>query len=198
MKLKMSDKSLFAVLLRSPWWISLLIAVLLGLVASALLPADFRVAGALSGFPFAVIAAVAAQRQWRLPSAARVQQVQLATSAMAWPAFAALLEQSFQRNGFSVAPAKGEAVDFSVQRQGRTMLVCARRWKSARIGIETLRALQAAREAAEAPQALCICLGELTDNARPYAAEHGITIWQAADLALALRGMPLPPAPAPR
>lgn len=195
MKLKMSDKSLFAVLLRSPWWISLLIAVLLGLVASALLPADYRVAGALSGFPFAVIAAMAAQRQWRLPSAARVQQTQLATSAMAWPAFAALLEQSFQRSGFSVAPAKGEAVDFSVQRQGRTMLVCARRWKSARIGIETLRALQAAREAAEAPQALCICLGELTDNARPYAAEHGITVWQAADLALALRGMPLPPVP---
>jgi restriction system protein len=195
MKLKMSDKSLFAMLLRSPWWISLLIAVLLGLVASALLPADYRVAGALSGFPFAVIAAMAAQRQWRLPSAARVQQTQLATSAMAWPAFAALLEQSFQRSGFSVAPAKGEAVDFSVQRQGRTMLVCARRWKSARIGIETLRALQAAREAAEAPQALCICLGELTDNARPYAAEHGITVWQAADLALALRGLPLPPAP---
>ena len=195
MKLKMSDKSLFAMLLRSPWWISLLIAVLLGLVASALLPADYRVAGALSGFPFAVIAAMAAQRQWRLPSAARVQQTQLATSAMAWPAFAALLEQSFQRSGFSVGPAKGEAVDFSVQRQGRTMLVCARRWKSARIGIETLRALQAAREAAEAPQALCICLGELTDNARPYAAEHGITIWQAADLALALRGLPLPPAP---
>jgi restriction system protein len=195
MKLKMSDKSLFAVLLRSSWWISLLIAVLLGLVASALLPADYRVAGALSGFPFAVIAAIAAQRQWRLPSAARVQQTQLATSAMAWPAFAALLEQSFQRSGFSVAPAKGEAVDFSVQRQGRTMLVCARRWKSARIGIETLRALQAAREAAEAPQALCICLGELTDNARPYAAEHGITVWQAADLALALRGLPLPPAP---
>ncbi|MDO9284272.1 MAG: restriction endonuclease [Aquabacterium sp.] len=195
MKLKMSDKSLFAVLLRSPWWISLLIAVLLGLVASALLPADYRVAGALSGFPFAVIAAIAAQRQWRLPSAARVQQTQLATSAMGWPAFAALLEQSFQRNGFTVAPAKGEAVDFSVQRQGRTMLVCARRWKSARIGIETLRALQAAREAAEAPQALCICLGELTDNARPYAAEQGITVWQAADLALALRGMPLPPAP---
>lgn len=195
MKLKMSDKSLFAVLLRSPWWISLLIAVLLGLVASALLPADYRVAGAVSGFPFAVIAAIAAQRQWRLPSAARVQQTQLATSAMAWPAFAALLQQSFQRNGFTVQPGKGDAVDLVVQRQGRTMLVCARRWKSARIGVETLRALQAAREAAEAPQALCICLGELTDNARPYAAEHGITVWQAPDLALALRGMSLPPTP---
>jgi restriction system protein len=195
MKLKMSDKSLFAVLLRSPWWISLLVAVLLGLVASALLPADYRVAGALSGFPFVVIAAMAAQRQWRLPSAARVQQTRQATTAMAWPVFAALLEQAFQRSGFSVQPGQGDAVDFALQRQGRTMLVCARRWKSARIGIETLRALQAAREAAEAPQALCICLGELTDNARPYAAEHRITVWQAADLALALRGLPLPPVP---
>ena len=194
MKLKMSRNSLFAVLLRSPWWISLLIAAVLALVAGALAPAPYRIVAALSGFPFAVVAAIAAQRQWRLPGAARVQQTRESTSAMAWPAFAALLRQSFERNGYAVEPVKGDAADFLVQRQGRGMLVSARRWKSARIGIETLRALQAARETAEVAQALCICLGELTDNARLYAAAQGITVWQAAELALALRGMALPPA----
>lgn len=193
MKLKMSRNSLFAVLLRSPWWISLLIAAVLALVAGALAPAQYRVVAALSGFPFVVVAAIAAQRQWRLPSAARVQQTRQAVSAMAWPAFARLLVQSFERNGFSVEPVKGDAADYRVQGPGRDMLVCARRWKSARIGVETLRALQAARDAAGSRQALCICLGELTDNARPYAAENGITVWHAADLALALRGMALPP-----
>ena len=74
------------------------------------------------------------------------------------------------------------------------MLVSARRWKSARIGVEALRALQTAREAAEAPDAMCICLGELTDTARPFAAQHRITIWQAAELTEALRGSALPPA----
>lgn len=188
MKFKMSPNSLFAVLLRKPWWVSLLIAVVLGLVAAALFPRDFRVVGALSGFPFLVIAAMAAKRQWGLPSAVRVQQTQDAVSVMTWPAFSALLTQAFERDGYVVTPGKGEAVDLLVERQGRVMAVCARRWKSARIGIETLRALQTGRDKAEAAQALCICLGELTDNARPYATAEGIIIWQATELALALKG----------
>lgn len=192
MKLSMAKNSLFAVLLRSPWWVSLAIAVVLGLVAAALLPATYRGAAALTGFPFAVIAAIAAWRQLRQPSAARVQATQAAVAAMAWPAFSRLLEEAFQRDGYTVQRGKGDAVDFVLERQGRRMLVSARRWKSARTGLETLRALQAAREAAEASDALCIALGELTDTARPYAAEHRIAIWQASEIAQALRGMSLP------
>ena len=187
----MAKNSLFATLLRSPWWVSLAIAVVLALLAGALLPADYRAAGALSTLPFVVIAALAARRQWRLPSAARVAQTLEAVGTMAWPAFAALLEEAFRREGYTVQRGKLAAVDFELERQGRSMLVCARRWKSARTGLDPLRALQAARAASDAPDALYIGLGELTDNARPFAAEHRIAIWQAAELAQALRGLPL-------
>jgi restriction system protein len=195
MKLKMAPNSLFAILLRSPWWVSVAIALVLGLTGAALLPEAYRVMGALSGLPFAVIGALAARRQWQLPSAARVAQTQQALATMAWPAFAALLEQAFRRDGYTVQRSRGDAVDFELERQGRRMLVSARRWKTARTGQEALRALQAAREAAEAPDALYIGLGELSDNARPFAAQHRIAIWQAAELALALRGLPLGNAP---
>lgn len=191
MKLKMAPNSLFAILLRSPWWVSVAIALVLGLTGAALLPEAYRVMGALSGLPFAVIGALAARRQWQLPSAARVAQTQQALATMAWPAFAALLEQAFRRDGYTVQRGRGDAVDFELERQGRRMLVSARRWKTARTGQEALRALQAARDAAEAPDALYIGLGELSDNARPFAAQHRIAIWQAAELALALRGLPL-------
>jgi restriction system protein len=190
MKLKMSPNSLFAILLRSPWWISVAIAVVLGLIGAALLPDRFRVVGALSGLPFAVIGAIAAFRQWHLPSAARVAQTQQALATMAWPAFAALLEQAFRRDGYTVQRGRTDAVDFELERQGRRMLVSARRWKSARTGQETLRALQTARDAADAPDALYIGLGELSDTARPFAARHGIAIWRAPELAQALRGLP--------
>ncbi|MDO8340524.1 MAG: restriction endonuclease, partial [Candidatus Woesebacteria bacterium] len=110
---------------------------------------------------------------------------------MAWPAFAALLEQAFRRDGFTVQRGQTAAVDFELERQGRRMLVCARRWKSARTGLEALRALQAARAAAEAPDALYIGLGEISANAQPFAAEHRISIWQDAELAQALRGLTL-------
>ncbi len=188
----MNPNSLFARLLRSPWWISLAIAGVMAVLSLALLPAEFRIAGALSGFPFIVIAAIAARRQWRLPSAARVAMTQQAVATMTWPVFAALLEQAFQRDGYTVRRGRVDAVDFELERQGRTMLVSARRWKSARAGLETLRALQAARETQDAADALYIGLGELSDNARPFVAGHRIAVWQAAELAQALRGLTLP------
>ena len=147
MKLRMAKNSLFAVLLRSPWWISVVIALALGLLSFALLPEQLRVVGALSALPFVVIGVMAARRQWHLPSTARVAETHSALAAMAWPEFAALLEQSFRRDGYTVEPGGAAAVDFTLERKGRRMLVCARRWKSARTGLEALRALQAAREA---------------------------------------------------
>ena len=190
----MAKNSLFAVLLRSPWWISAVLALVLGLLGAALLPDRFRVAGALSGLPFAVIAVIAARRQWHLPSTTRVAETQQALAAMPWPAFAALLEQAFRRDGYTVQRCKTDAFDFELERQGRRMLVSARRWKSARTGLDALRALQAAREASDAPDALFVGLGEISANAQPFAAEHRIAIWQAAELAQALRGLPLGPA----
>ena len=197
MKLRMSEKSLFAVLLRSPWWISGLLALVLGLVVAALLPAEFKPAGALSGLPFLVISGVAAWRQWRLPSSARVAATAQAVSAMAWPQFAGLLEQAFQRDGYSVQRGESDGFDFRLQRQGRSTLVAARRWKSNRTGLEPLKALQAARESGGAADALLISLGELSDNARPFASAQAITVWRAPDLARLLRGLPLA-APAAR
>ena len=197
MKFKMSERSLFAVLLRSAWWISALLAVAVGLTAAALLPSEFKLAGGLSGFPFAVIGVMAAWRQWRLPSPARVAATAEAVQALAWPAFAELLTQAFQRDGYTVQRAKSDAFDFHLSRAGSVRLVAARRWKSQSTGLAPLKALQAARAAeAEASgvaersvDALLISLGELTDNARPYAQSQAITVWRAADLTQVLPGL---------
>jgi restriction system protein len=187
----MAKNSLFAVLLRSPWWISAAIASALALLGLAVLSNPFRPFAILSSVPFALIAAVAARRQWHLPSTARVAATRDALARMQWPAFADLLEQSFRRDGYTVVRSKTPGVDFELNRNGRGMLVCARRWKSARTGLEALRTLQTARDAAEQPDALYVGLGPLTDTARPFAAEHGIAVWNADDLARALRGLPL-------
>ncbi len=192
MKYQMAPNSLFAVLLRSPWWISLSIGIALGGVAVALLPQAYGVAGALSGFPFIVIAAMAAWRGRGKPSPALIEHSAKAVAAMSWPVFANTLEAAFKRDGFTVQRAEGRAYDFDIERAGRRMVVAARRWKSAHTGLEPLRALQAAREASEAPDALVIALGELTEPARQLAAGERIAVWRAPELAQKLRGL-LPP-----
>jgi len=190
LKLRMAENSLFAILLRQRWWVSAAVALTMGLAGTALLPPDWRVVGALSGFPFAVIAAMAAWRQRHEPSESRVAQVDAAVRAMAWPAFADLLEQAFQRDGHEVRRLSG-AADFELIRRGQTLLVSARRWKTARTGVEPLRELQAAREKADAA-ALYIGLGEISEPAAAFAAQHRIAFWQAAELAQSLRGVALP------
>jgi len=190
LNIRLPKNSLFAVLLRSPWWISAAVGAVLALLAMALLPEKYRVVGALGATPFFVIAAMAARRQWHLPSASKVEALTQQVNALAWPAFAQRLQQSFERDGWTVQRGERDPVDFKLQRPGRQLLVHARRWKSARIGLEPLRALQAAREDAGARDALCICLGELSDTARPFANRNRIAVWHATELAQALHGRP--------
>jgi restriction system protein len=190
--LKLSDRTLFAVLLRSPWWISFAIAAALVLLAMALLPEGYRLIGTVSGLPFIVIGAMAAYRQRGLPGAAQVARTVEAVSEMPWPGFAALLEAAFRRDGYTVSRATSEAFDFELERNGRRMLVSARRWKAARTGIEPLRALQAARQTSGAADALYVCIREISDNARPFAVTHGIAIWQGEEVARAVHGLPMP------
>ena len=191
MKFQMAKNSLFSILLRSPWWISFAIAAAVGALCVALLPDQVRAVGALMGMPFAIVGVMAVRRQWNVPSASRVAETRQALATMAWPAFSNLLEQAFRRDGYTVQRSKTAAVDFELERKGRRMLVSARRWKSAHTGLEGLRALQAVRDATDAPDALYIGLGPLTDTAQPFAAEHRIAIWQASELAHALRSLPL-------
>lgn len=190
MKLRMAENSLFAILLRRPWWVSAFVALGLATVGTAVAPEGWRVVGALSGFPFTVIAGMAAWRQRHQSSPSRVAQVDAVARGMPWPAFADLLEQAFRRDGHEVTRLNG-AVDFQLDRRGQTLLVSARRWKSARTGVEPLRELQAAREKADAA-ALYIGLGEISESAAAFATQHRIAVWQAAELAQSLRGVALP------
>ena len=182
MKFRMAENSLFAILLRSPWWASFAIAAALAAVAAALLPAEYKVVGAMSSLPFAVIGTIAARRQWSQPSTARVEKTREALAAMSWPEFSSALDAAFRREGYSVRAGAAAPVDFELERAGRRTLVCARRWKSARTGLEALRALQAARDASDATDAIYVCVGDISENALPYAKQNRIDVWRAEEL----------------
>ncbi len=182
MKLKMAKDSLFAILLRSSWWISFGIAAGIAVVALLVLPEKYAIAGALGGTPFVVIGAIAAWRQFQAPSATRVASTIEAAGAMSWRDFAGALEDAFRRDGYAVTRLPGPQADFEIVRAGRTALVSCKRWKAATTGAEPLRDLDAAKEAREAHEGIYVALGGVTDNARRFAAGHRIRILQGADL----------------
>jgi restriction system protein len=191
MRLKMAQNSLFAVLLRSPWWISVGVAALFVLASRALLPQEYWLFGAMGGFPFLAIGVIALVRQWQRPSGRRVEATTQAVRAMSWREFSQALEEAYTRGGYTVRRIDG-AADFAVTRAGRTGLVAAKRWKAARHGEEALAALHAQMRAQDASECSYIALGELSANAQRFARANGVQLVQEDALALLLRGMPIP------
>jgi restriction system protein len=80
------------------------------------------------------------------------------------------------------------AVDFELEKLGYLTLVCARRWKAARTGIEPLRELAELREKRSARECHYAVAGELTEQARAFAKQKGVKLVEGAELARLVRG----------
>lgn len=186
MKLKMHDNSLFAVLLRSPWWVSLLAALAVFGVIRLVLEAVYA---AFATLPLLVVSAVAAWRQLRAPSAEKIAAAMAVLRGMNWDEFSNLLEEGFRRDGYAVERLGGAQADFELVKAGRKALVACKRWKAARTGVEPLRELKAAGEAREAGECVYVLAGELSEQARSFAAQNRIRLVEGAELAqLARKG----------
>jgi restriction system protein len=184
----MAEKSLFAVLLRSPAWMSLGIGLLVVAGARAFLPERFWPFDAAGALPFFVIAVIALVKRWNRPSAARTQAIAQRVRAMSWNEFAQALQAAYERDGAQVQRIDG-AADFAVLRGGRTTLVAARRWKAARHGQEPLAALDAQVRSRDAGDGTYIALGELSEQAQAFAKARGVHVMQDAALAQLLRDL---------
>ena len=175
MKWKMSDRSMFAVLLRSPWWVSFVVVAAISLASSALLPSEYKLMGALCSFPFAVIGVMAAWRQRGHLSPAQADTLQSALANMNWREFSPLLSQAFVRQGFTVTALTNGAGDFILTRQGQTTLVCAKRWKAAAWGIDNLQTLLSESESHSASQMICVSLQAMPNTLKSFATQHRVT-----------------------
>ncbi|HVF63352.1 MAG TPA: restriction endonuclease [Casimicrobiaceae bacterium] len=190
MKLKMAENSLFAILLRSPWWISGAIALGVALVAIAALPETWKLFGAFTSAPFIVIACIAGYRQFRAPSPARVASTLDEVRAMSWREFANRVEAALRNEGYDVRRIERADVDFEARKDARLTLVSSKRFKVARTGVKPLQDLHAAMGAREADDALYVVAGEVTDQARDFAARHRIRVVNGPALAAWFRSRP--------
>ncbi|PUE19188.1 restriction endonuclease [Limnohabitans sp. MMS-10A-160] len=183
MKLKMSEKSLFATLLRAPWWVSFVVMLAVALAAGALLPDAYKTAGMLGGFPFLVIGVMAAWRQRNALSNDRIDALTGQARAMAWREFAAVVETALRKQGFEVRPLNNGPADFKIEKNGRITLVSAKRWKAASVGAEPLRELLAAVESQEAFSCSCMSLGSFSPAAVALAQQHPLQLLGPTEIA---------------
>ncbi|MET1115705.1 MAG: restriction endonuclease [Comamonas sp.] len=182
----MAPNSLFAILLRSRWWLSFAAAAGVTLVCMLALPAHIAPFGALAATPLWVVGGIAAWRQLRAPSPAQVERLLAECANQPWRGFAQQLEKAWRAEGYSVEVLGPGVIDFRLERAGQTTLVSARRWKAALHGVEPLRELQAARVRASADKAVYVALQPLGENAALYARDQQLVVLAGADLAALL------------
>jgi restriction system protein len=178
MKWKMAENSLFAILLRSQWWWSVLVAAGVFVAVRLFMAWGYAL---FATSPFIVIALIRAWRQIRVPSGARLEKALAGVRAMAWEDFAHALEAGFRREGYAVKRVTG-AADFELEKAGRLSLVGARRWKASRTGVEPLKELVAAGERRGVQECRFAAAGELTQQAREFAKEKSVQLVEGATL----------------
>ena len=183
MALRMSEGSLFAVLLRSPWWYSALIAALVVSVSLLLVGGKYLIFGLAAAFPFIAIACYALFRQLQRPGSKRVQAVAQAARKMPARDVAKKIASVYEANRYDSAPFSGNAADLELTRGAKKILLCSKRFKAANTGIEPLKQLVAAGEKAEATSYLYVTLGEVSEQAREYARKNDIELIRHQSLA---------------
>lgn len=186
----MAPNSLFAVLLRSRWWISFAVGGVWALVAAALVPAPYQLVGVLGALPFVALGVVAFFRQMGTLAPARQQALLDRAAAQSWVDFSNDLQRAWTAQGYQVqrsvhlqSTTMTESVDFQLVREGHTTLVLARRWKAAHHGIGPLRGLHQVGQLQHVHQCLYVCLNLPNEMARQFADAHCVVVLHGTDLA---------------
>jgi restriction system protein len=174
----MAQQTLFTVLLRQPWWVTLLVAFVLFAVVHAIFPpiAPFM------ALPFAGLSVYIAYRQWRGNAGMDPGERLSMLRAMPWEEFSALMNDAYRRQGYSVAPAQGPGYDFKLTKDGRTFLLQCRRWKVNQVGVAPIRELVNAVARMEAYKGICISAGEFSEPARKLTSTEPVSLVSGIEL----------------
>jgi restriction system protein len=183
MAFKVAKSSLFAMLLRSPWWYSALIGLFFIGISLIIAGGQYVIFGVATSLPFFGIAGHAGYKQSQQPSQKRVLEVAQQVQKMRAVQIAEKIAKEYIDNGYQCNVFKGNAADLELTRGYRTILLCSKRSKVGNTGIEPLKQLVAAGENIEATGYLYVALGEISATAHDYAIKNNIEIIRATKLA---------------
>ena len=180
------NKHLLHELIGLPWWVSLVVAVIVFAAVRWLLPAFagsntiLRQLGvALHGYawwfavPFLATAALAAASSFHRRHLLD-DQVGLETlRALSWQDFERLVGEAYRRQGYVVEEVGGSepdgGIDLLLHRQSRKTVVQCKRWKSAQVGVSLIREFYGVTVAEGAERGIFVTTGTYTADALAFA-----------------------------
>jgi restriction system protein len=171
-------ETLFHLLLRQPWWITLLVAIAFFWIAHSIFPpiAPFF------ALPFVLLSAYIGYRQFRGRSPVDAAERLAALRAMSWEEFSATIAEVYRRKGYEVERARDDAYDFVLKQDGRITLLQCRRWKVNQVGIGPVRELADAVSRTDAYKGISIAAGAYSEPARKLTASEPVSVISGLEL----------------
>jgi restriction system protein len=170
--------TLFHILLRQPWWITVLVAFAIFWIAHAIHP----MIAPFVALPFAVLAIYIGFVQWRRGGPLDEAATLATLRAMPWEEFSTVVADAYRRQGYRISAASGRGYDFKLEKDGRVTLLQCRRWKVNQVGPGPVRELARAVEQHEASRGICLAAGEFSAPARRAAASEPVTLVSGSEL----------------
>ena len=190
-----------------PWPVGVAAATLAWLLMAVVVPARLvestaqQALGELSAGVAPWIAAAflgaAALSAWRARHARRLADDATSLEAirnLSWQDFERLIAETYRRRGWQVSGNDGAGpdggVDVTLRRNGRTVLVQAKRWRRRSVGVTIVRELLGAVTAGGADAGIVVASGSFTEPARRFAQGVPIELVDGPALLALLGGVP--------
>ena len=181
----MAKQTLFHILSRQPWWVTLLVALVMFALARIL----YEPIAPFVAVPFVLFGIFIGFKQFRSGSSADAGERLTALREMSWDEFSRLVTDAYRREGYTVAPADGAGHDFKLTNNGRLTLLQCRRWKVSQVGAGPVRELAAAVDRNEAYNGICIGGNAFSAPALELAKQEPIKLVAGLELAQLVRSV---------
>jgi restriction system protein len=200
------NNDLWDALTDSPWWISVVLAVVVYIGISWVLPSIAgsntflrAIAQGLVGvawifaLPFLLVAAFAAFRSYSRRDLLDSQKGLEALRALSWQNFERLVGEAYRRQGYVVEEVGGSApdggIDLVLHRQGSKVIVQCKRWKTVQVGVSSIREFYGVAVAENAERGIFVTTGTFTQDALDFADGKPLELVDGRRLAVLVEGV---------
>ena len=179
------NESILETLIHAPWWMSVIVAIIVFTGMKFIVPA-VRKDPLLSGLAnlvsslawlvaciFLLPGTISMFNAWRKGELFQSQTGLASLLKLSWKEFEEVIGEAYRIQGYTVienaGPGADGGIDIVANREGETILVQCKHWKSKKIGVPTIREMFGLWNDERANEVHIVTCGDFTDEARQFA-----------------------------
>lgn len=179
------NKSILAELTQAPWWMSVIAAIIVFTGMKFVVPVILKgplftgLATLLSSLAwliaciFLLPGAISMFNAWRKGELFRSQTGLTSLIRLSWREFEEVIGEAYRKQGYAVVenagPGADGGIDLVAKKEGETILVQCKQWKSEKVGVPTVREMFGLLNAERTNEVHIVTCGHFTEEAKQFA-----------------------------